>query len=224
MRLTLWILLVLNLILLAATQGIFGTDNAGREPGRMGQQLKPEQLRIASATDATAAPTGSAKPEPAAPPAPVVEFACKRIDGLAPAEADSLIKALADLPDWQTKLIEVSTPALYWVAIPGLASRAVAEKKRDEVRLLGITDHEIVEQPTNGPFAVSFARLPTEQAANELLQSLQKKGVRSARVQPLPSEEKKAVELRAPALVLNQKLPELAALFAAATVGDCAAP
>jgi hypothetical protein len=226
MRLALWILLVLNLFLLVATQGIFGSGDTGREPDRMGQQLKPEQLHIIPASDETAVPARPAAEAQSAPlpVPPVAELACKRIDGLAPAEADSLVKAMSDLPDWQTRLLAPEVPMSYRVAIPGLASRSAAEKKRDEVGLLGVKDHEIVEQGTNGPFLVSFARLPDEAAAKDLLQGLQKKGVRSARVLAQPAEEKKAVELRAPAAILNQKLPELAALFAAASVGDCAAP
>lgn len=225
MRLAFWILVVLNLVLLAGAQGLFGGGEGGREPDRLARQLKPEQLRIVAAADAAPAVPPPAEPAPAAPPPPPpVELACKRIEGLAPAEAESLTKALADLPDWQTRVIALDVPPSYWVAIPGLSSRTTAEKKRDEVDLLGIKDHEILESTPLGPFAVSFGRLTDETAAKELLQGLQKKGVRSARVVSPPVPERKAVELRAPAAVLDQKLPELAALFATASIGDCSVP
>lgn len=212
MRLAFWILLLANLVLLVWAHGYFSSAEEGREPERLTRQIHPEKLRIQ--------PNGAAATTPESKATPT----CTRLAGLTPAEADSLAKALAGRTGWQVSIGTEELPAMHWVAIVGLPSRAVAEKKRDEIRLMGIGDMQIVEHEVHGPFAVSLAMLPNESAANERLQNLQRKGVRSARILLLKQATRNAVELQAPANALTQKLPELVALFPSASVGDCTSP
>ncbi len=49
MRIAFLVLLLANLVLLVWGQGRLGTQDAGREPERMAQQLAPEKLRIVQA-------------------------------------------------------------------------------------------------------------------------------------------------------------------------------
>jgi hypothetical protein len=219
MRLAFWILLFTNLVLLVWAQGYFTKADEGREPERLERQLNPAQLKIVAGPVATAVATA---PSPSA--ASDTAQACKRISGLSTAEAGSLAKVMNDLSGWQISIVAEEAPPLHWVLIPTLQSRSMAEKKREELRLLGVNEHQTVEHAVHGPFAVSFAMLPKETEAAEILQGLQRKGVRSARIVSLASTPRSAAELRAPATILSQKLPSLVALFASAIVGDCARP
>lgn len=215
MRLAFWILLFSNLVLLGWTGGYFTMPEAGREPERLDRQLQPERLRILSVTTAQAQ---------AAAPVTDASHACRLIGGLTPAEADTLAKTLASLPEWRIRVFPQDVPPLYWVTIPGLSNRTSAEKKLGELKLLGIEQLQVVEHAAHGPFALSFAMLPDASAANDLLQDLQRKGVRSGRIISLPGSPRSMAELHAPAALLAQKMPDLVVLFANATVGECAKP
>lgn len=52
MRLAFLVLLLANAFLLIWGQGYLGTQDAGREPGRVAQQLAPEKLHIAPTASA----------------------------------------------------------------------------------------------------------------------------------------------------------------------------
>lgn len=49
MRVAFLILLLANIVLFLWGRGYLGTLDAGREPGRMAQQVAPEKLRIVQA-------------------------------------------------------------------------------------------------------------------------------------------------------------------------------
>lgn len=217
MRPAFWALLLVNLILLFVWgSGFFAGGEEGREPQRLEHQLNSEQLRIVARSELPA-------------PAAVAEatkraLLCKRITGLEKSEADSLVKAVEGLQDWQILVIPEKPQLLHWVVIPGLANRVAAEKKREELRLLGVQEHQVVEHATFGPFAVSLAQFADESAATDAFQKLQRKNVRSARIVMQDASPKSAAELRAPAQMLFHKLPDLAALFPATSVGECSVP
>lgn len=229
MRLVFFVLLVINLALLVWGPGLFGGQEAGREPERLKQQLDPDRLRIVREEAKADAPAVPAAPPvaPATPAAaPVVEApACKRLEGLAAAEADTVKKTLGEDVRWQVRIAPQPGAMAHWVVIPELPSRATAEKKRSELRQLGVNEGQVVENPALGPFAVSLGIFRSEQLAQDYLQSVGRKGVRSAKLakHELPSD-KFAVELRAPAAELARRLPDLLAPLAQASVTDCAAP
>lgn len=209
MRLALYLLLLANLVLFAWGQGYFGEADAGREPERLQRQIEPDKLRILTA---------------GLSPAATAPF-CQRIEGLSAAEADAIKqRGLAETPGWQLALIPEKEAAGHWVVIAQLPSRAVAEKKKTELRQLGIKEGQIVEDSTLGPFTLSLGEFRSQALAEEFLQSLAKKGVRSAQLGKRDLPEKFAVELRASADELARKLPELMATLAGARRADCAAP
>jgi hypothetical protein len=217
MRLVFWLLLLVNLGLIVGARGYFTQTEAGHEPERLERQISPAQLRILSGEMAILAP-----PPPAKSASPML--ACKRISGLSPVEADSLAAALNGLANWQITVAQVETASAYRILIPGLSSRPVADKKREELRLLGISEHQVAEHATHGPFTVLFTQHPDEPAASEALQKLQRKGVRSARIVTEAVPAQRVAEVRAPETLLMQKLPDLAALFPTASIGNCMAP
>jgi hypothetical protein len=209
MRALFLVLLLVNLALLAWGQGYLGGQEAGREPERIGQQLEPDSLHILRDQEKAA---GAA------------QLACKRIEGLSVAEAETLKTTVAGEAGWDVRHQAQKGALAHWVVIPELPNRALAEKKRSELRQLGVNEGQVVETSALGPFAVSLGIFRSEELATEFLQSVAKKGVRSARLakHELPSD-KQLVELRAPAAELARKLPDLLVPLAQAGVADCPA-
>jgi len=206
MRLLFLILLLVNGILFLWGQGYLGTQqDAGREPERMTRQIIPEKLSILSEMQA--------------------QTACKRLEWLSMAEATTIRKTLADLPDWQiTQLPRKKEPA-HWVVVASLPSRTVAEKKIAELRRIGVKEGEIVEDPNIGPFAVSFGVFRNPDLADELLKVLTKRGVRSAQItQREMGLEQFAIQFQAPADILEKKMPELMSVLPQTSMLDCAQP
>lgn len=214
MRLAFLILLLANVALLFWGQGYLGAAAAGREPERIGRQKVPELLSILPADTA---------PLPAVPAKPAI--ACKRIEGLNGTETTLLRDTLGTLPDWQLVMTPQAQEPAHWIVIPALANRAQAERKKSELEGLGVTDGEIIEDAAQGGFAVSLGVFRDRQRAEELLRSLTKKGVRSAELgkRELPAE-RYTLDLRAPAAVLDSKLPELMATLPQASAHDCTVP
>ncbi|MDO8959303.1 MAG: SPOR domain-containing protein [Rhodocyclaceae bacterium] len=212
MRLAFLALLLANLLLLAWGQGHLGAADAGREPERLRQQIEPDKLRILAAG--------------AAPATSAAARLCQRIEGLSAAAAETIKKSgVAEAPGWQLTLIPEKETSGHWVVIAQLPSRAVAEKKRTELRQLGVKEGQIVEDAALGPFTVSLGVFRSQALAEEFLQAVAKKGVRSAQLARRElSPDKFAVELRAPADELTRKLPEIMAPLGEASRADCAAP
>ena len=216
MRLAFFILLLSNAVLLAWGQGLLAQRESWREPDRWQHQIDPDKLILLTA----AAQTPS--------PAPVIPaIACRRVDGLSVTEAEKLQKTLATPSGWTLDVQARKEKPLHWVLIAELPSRALAEKKRGELRQLGVDTGtaEIVEDSTLGPFTVSLGLFKHPAGADELLKSLVRKGVRSARqaTREAPVEQF-AIEIRAPAQDLVTRLPELLAGFATTGVSECAPP
>lgn len=211
MRLAFLFLLLANLVLFAWGQGYLGEVDAGREPGRLQQQVEPGKLRIHPAGSASATPAEA--------------LLCQRIEGLTVAEADTFKRRdVAETPGWTVTLVPESEMAGHWVVIAQLPSRAVAEKKRTELRQLGVKEGQIVEDAALGPFAVSLGVFRSQVLAEEFMQSVMRKGVRSAQLAKRDIKpEKFIVELRAPAEELDRKLPDLMAPLAGASRTDCPA-
>ncbi|MCX8087239.1 MAG: SPOR domain-containing protein [Rhodocyclaceae bacterium] len=210
MRLLFLVLLLANALLFVWGQSHWGGEAAGREPERLSRQLAPEKLRIVSKD-------GKAE---AAPP----QKACRRIEWLAKPEAEAMLSAIESLAGWEGRLVPRAEEPAHWVLIGHLADRAAAEKKRNELRQLGVTENEIVEDAAQGPFVVSLGVFRSQTLAEEHLQALAKKGVRSARLgkRELPPF-RFAVELTAPAQELPAKLPELIRDSTHLVIGECLA-
>lgn len=224
MRLAFLVLLLVNLVLLIRELGYLGGQETGREPERLTRQLVPEKLRILSTlpADDAAVPSPPLSPLPASPLPLIEEIGCKRLEGLTAAAAASVRNDLAAVSGWEAHLFPQHEPLAHWVLIPELSSRVVAEKKKTELRQLGIHQGQIVEDVLLGPFVVSLGIFRNESLAEEFLQTVMRQGARSARLakRALP-QEKVALELRAPAAELARKLPDLLKPLLQARVADC---
>lgn len=201
-----------NLVFFAWAQGYFGGSDPNFEPERMNQQLQPEKLRV------IAGPAGKEPPAPA----PVADGGfCRVVAGLSMVEAEAL-KSAAAAAGAEAQLQPQVDPAQHLVLIGDLPNAAAVEKKTAELKRLGISEMETL-MTSNGRQEIVLGRLPGEPAAREFLAGLNKKGIKTARVETRDQPPTKArVELRGTAASLPQQLPRLIAPYAAATVGDCA--
>lgn len=215
---TLWrglffLLVLANLVAFAWTQGYFGNRDEGREPGRLADQLHPEKIVIAQAGK-----------EPAAPPPPPT--ACKAVSGLPVAEVETVRALLESRAEGAEALGVAVKPEgesqVFTVAIVGLTGKAAAEKKAGELRTLGISEFKSGESTRLGGWTIVFGVFDNEAAAGNALAALNKKGVKSARIE---AGEKRAaaarLEVRGPADLVAKRLSVALAGIAGTTVGDC---
>lgn len=207
LRATFFLLVLGNLIFFAWAQGYFGAGESGREPQRLAQQLYPEKLRIALA-------------EKPSTPTKDDALACKTIGGLLIAEME-ILKAAAQTGGWEVKVSSVAEAPAQLVLISDLPTKVAADKKAGELRLLGVENFRVVEL-SDGRHEIILGKFSTVAAAQELLQLLAKKNVKSARLESREIAPVKAIaEVRAPAETLTARLPELIAPYAGAVLGNC---
>ena len=206
---TLFIFLVLvNLVFFAWGEGYFGAADDGREPQRLGQQLAAEKLRVLGST----APGEK-------PPAQ----ACRLIDGLVPADAQRLRnEAQAREPNLKITSRPSEVLSSYWVLIPPLPDRAAAEKKLAELKRLGVSGYQLIEEEGALKLAIVLGAFRTEPSANEFLQALGQRGVRSARLQALEKTVVKVqLTVQGAAASLDEKLRALLQSFSGAALSPC---
>lgn len=201
-----FLLVLANLVVFVWTQGYFGGADEGREPQRLEQQLHPEKLRLVRI--AQTAPASKEEP------------ACRVISGLTMANAE-VLKTVVAAAGAEARILPQEEPALYLVLITDLANKAAADKKFAELARLGVEGHKLVALE-GGRHEVILGSFPVETAARELLLGLNKRGIKSAKVDKREQPALKAsVETRGTAATLLQQLPKLIAPYAEATLGDC---
>ena len=206
------LLILANLLFFVWAQGFLGGRDEGREPQRLSTQVMPEKLKV-EVVD----------PERAAKAAAEV---CRLVRGLAPSEAQRLAaQAEEKLPGLRIAIKTNEAPAnIYWVNIPGQASKAIAEQKLVELKQRGVINTPVILEDGAGRFVVSLGLFNTEQLANSYLQELVKRGVRAAQVQTRENVLDKAqLEVRGPAELLAKQLPELLSGQVGTSSGECAA-
>lgn len=206
LRLVIWLLVLANAGYFAWTQGYLAPLGLApveqREPERLQAQLKPEALRLLNGPRAEAPVPAQPAPPPVAPQAaPGVEAApaepavaeaeasapppppptrCWVAGGFTPPQAEALRAALAGTglsrSGWQ--LNETRTGGR-WVVYMGRYNEEQLDKKRAELRLLDVPFRTL--PPPLGP-GLALGTYSSEEAAQQGLQDVGKKGVRTARV------------------------------------------
>lgn len=213
-RLTFFLLVFANLAFFAWGQGYFGGADPNREPDRLVQQLQPEKLRVVSNGGGNAvvpAPTSASRGG---------ELACRIVGGLGMVEAEAL-RTAAMAAGAEAQLMPQVDPMLYLVVITDLPNLAAAEKKAAELRRFGVEQQETMALD-GGRQEIVLGRFPGEPAARDFLAGLNKRGIKSARVDGRDQAPTKArVELRGGADTLPQLLPRLIAPHADASLTEC---
>lgn len=227
---------LLFLLLLAANLGFFAwarflapPDPAvDRQP--LGQELEPHKLRIvterelAQASAAAKPKPAAPEPKPAAPPPEPANIACLEWGSFNPAEATRAAQRLEPLA-LGARLAQYrgDESANWWVHMPPQGSRAAAQRKAAELKLLGVDDYFILQDPGPARWALSLGVFSTEEAAQAYLQALREKKVRTAIISRRETRVPKVwFQVRDVEAPLNAKLQAIAQDFEGATLHDCA--
>lgn len=159
-------LVIANLLL--AAYALLTPEPRSPDAGLLNSQLNADKIRIV-------------------PPRPVVvpssQGACIEWSAFSAAElpvARDAIGALGLGPRVST--VEVQVVAGWWVYIPPLKSRAEVERRIAELAERGVNEYYAVESAGEMRNAISLGIFKSEEAANNYLQTLRSKGVRSAEV------------------------------------------
>lgn len=199
-------LLMVNLALFA--WGWLREHSPSVADAMIGQELNRERLRILPIE----AEPASAVPAPV--PAPPAE-ACLEWAPFTAEEADrarAALEALALGP----RLLEatVTVPAGWWVYIPPLKNRLLAERRVAELARLGVKDTYIVQERGEWENAVSLGVFRGEDGARRYLEALKARGVRSVMVGARQQQARlEALYIREPREAETQRLAELRQSF-----------
>lgn len=207
MRLLVFLLILVNLMFFAWTQGLLGRpDNP--DALRMSQQLAADQITVISRDEApgaaAAAKNGKREAE-----------TCLLLNDLALTEAarigDSIVEKNVGL---KVERSETAPGGIYWVYIPPAPSKADAERKASELKRLKVPEMFVMTEAGPQRFAISLGTFSTREAAESRLEELRGKGVRSAKVGERDIKAASAsLEIRGGEALLEalrQTLPELA--------------
>jgi len=160
---------------------------------------EPAPSTETATTTASVAPaTVTTQPEPVIPPT-----ACWQAGGYTPAQADGLRAALAllDLPRGSWQLQETQTGGR-WVVYMGRYNEEQMARKKTELREINVEFREL-SVPSLSP-GLALGTYSSEAAAQQALQDVTRKGVRTARVAQERAEGT-IVSLRMPAATDAQR-------------------
>jgi len=223
LRVAVCVLLIANAFYYAWSQGHLASFGLApvdpSEPERLQAQIRPESLRLLNApkegvaapadtvsnppvAQASAAPTETDADPASTPAAPPETTACWAAAGFTPAQAETLRSALAriDLPRQAWQLNETSIGGR-WVVYMGRYTPEQLERKRAELRNMDVEFRTL--PPPLGP-ALALGTYYSEEAAQQGLRNVNRKGVRTARVVQERAESS-AWSLRLPAITEAQR-------------------
>lgn len=220
LRISVLILLLANGLYYAWAQGFFAVyglaPTAQSEPQRLAQQIRPEALRVASGTLPQ-----PAEPAASADSAAAATGACLQAGVFDEAQAAALRQALEPaLPTGSWTLEPVVVPGRWIVYMGKYASAELVERKRVELRALRVR----FEALTNASLepGLSLGGFDSAEAANEELNTLARRGVRTARVME-ERHELRGSRLRLPAAdnALKTRVQEFGAALAGKPLASC---
>ena len=180
------VLLLGNLVLFAYGQGYLGgLFPDGREPARMGRQIKADSVKLIA-------------PEPALLAGKPASVACLEIGNFDHADASRFEQRVGALkPAVQFTRGQVVEPSRHMVLIASQGSKDAADRKAGELRRLGITDFFVMPEGEQR-WGISLGIFKTEEAARAHLAAVTQKGVHSARLGRFGKPEtKSAFQFRA---------------------------
>lgn len=187
------LLLLANVVLLAAVLGAFGADpmsgwlGTPREPTRLRQQVRTERMELQPAPPASGAAPAAA-PRSAGPAGKVLAAAsaghdsqCVEIGGFS---AQAVRRAAEDLSGsaWQVEQFERREQVRWWIHLPAQPTRENLERKLAELRRRNVTDYSVVTSgaPEAESFTVSLGLFLEREHAEHYMETLRGQGVRTA--------------------------------------------
>jgi hypothetical protein len=234
-----WTLIALNALLFAFAHGYLGNvKGEEHEPARVKNQLEPARLKLVPAEQAQAAAAPAAASEAAAS-APVqaaaasvapasgssAAVACTEIGPLSGSDERRFETRVArlELGQHQSRTVvpfqEVTSRLVY---IPSQGSKEAAERKAAELRALGVTNFFIINGDSPNKWGISLGLFKSETAAQAMLASLGKQGVKSARIAGRGPVSNRAVfQFRGIDAATRAKIVEIADRYDTADVKAC---
>lgn len=221
MRAFVFLLVAANLVFFAWTQG-FLVQNENPDAVRLTQQVAAEKLTVLSKDEPPAAARQEKQDKQSKAekdkPRPVPEK-CLAWSGLTVTDADKLEDVLGSRFAALTRTRHtVPESSSWWVFIPPQANKADADKKAGELKRMGAPEFFVIQDAGPNRWAISLGIFSSESAAEERLEILKGKGVRSAKVgkRAVLRPEQLALEARGPEPTveaareaLQQVLPEV---------------
>lgn len=215
LRLVVLILLLANAGYFAWSQNLlapWGIAPAQQsEPHRMGQQIKPQILRILTPDEARSMQLTMAGPRAAE---------CLQAGPLDDSQSASLKQALQPWPAGSWSLESTVEPARWIVYMGKYPSADNANRKRAELRQLGVSSESLAD-PALAP-GLSLGGYASEAEASRQLDALAQRGVRSAKVVQERVEVRwQMLKLPAVNVALRARLDELKAGLGGKTLRIC---
>lgn len=220
LRISVLLLLLANGLYFAWAEGLFEAyglaPTAQSEPQRLAQQIRPETLRVASATLPQPAET-----QASAASAQATAATCLQAGVFDEAQAALLRQALEPaLPSNSWTLEPVVVPGRWIVYMGKYASAELVERKRGELRALQVR-FEVLANASLEP-GLSLGGFDSADAAGAELNALTRRGVRTAKVME-ERHELRGSRLRLPAAdtALKTRVQELGAALAGKPLVAC---
>jgi hypothetical protein len=178
-----FLLVLANLLLLAYVQ-LLGRSSG--EPQSAHQPLHAEKMQIIGQNQPNA-PAAQSAPvsKNHAAQGPAVKLACLEWGSFSGPELSRVQQALSDLKLGDR--LSQSPPeqaAGYWVYIPPLGSKQLAERKANQLKNLGIKGYQVIHDAGKWHYAISMGVFPSAETAIAYLAELNAKGVKSAKSGP----------------------------------------
>lgn len=221
MRTLLLALLLANLVLFAYEQGWLGQlPPAGREPGRIAQQIDPQAIRVLSEDelrrqrDRSRPGAGNAERRDTAA---CVEFGDFAAD--VAARVQERLDALSPAPRYTA--VEIEGGGWYMVFVPPQKTRADAERVADDLRGRGVRDLLVIEDSSSLRFAISLGQFKDQDLALKHQADLERRGVKNVRVSLRTTGAATRFRIRPADAALMQQLAALQKEFAATKLGAC---
>jgi hypothetical protein len=216
LRLVVLLLFLANAAYFAWSQGLLSESGLApaksSEPQRVAQQIKPESVQLLPGEEARRIEVSAA-----APPKPTE---CLQSGVFTAAEASGIKQAMDSWPAGSWNLEPAVEPARWIVYMGKYADAAAAERKKTELRELGVT----VEPLANAALepGLSLGGYPSEAAAKQQFEALLQKGVRTAKVVQ-ERTELRGQALRLPAVddALRPRLEDLKSILSGKSLRAC---
>ena len=224
MKLAFLLLVLVNLMLFAWQQGVFGRyGEGGREPARVARQIEPERIRVLTESEVQML-RERAKQSSAAPDLNVAQ-GCLEFGDFGAGEALRAEKALAALaPAMKISPRAVEAPGWYMVYLPPFKTLTEAERRAEELRKLGVKDLLVMNEASAMKFGISLGSFRDPGAAKAHLGALEKMGIKGVRIADRPSTiTLTRFQLRDLDAAAAQQLGSLRGEFPAQTVRACPA-
>lgn len=215
LRLIVLLLLLANGAYFAYAQGLLAAwgfaPAVQTEPQRLAQQIRPESVRILAPDEVRRVEVAAAAPRPAE---------CLQAGPFEEAQAAPLRATLASWPAGSWTLEQTVEPARWIVYMGKYASIEAVNKKKGELRQIGVSFQALANPALE--LGLSLGGFRTEEEANQHLEALSQRGVRTARV-VVERPEVRGQVLKFPSLddALRSRVDELRTALAGKPLRAC---